>query len=212
MTGAAPRITLVGMSGAGKSHWSRRLEAEGFRRFGCDDLIEARLADLLKDADGDPLEMGRWLGFPYEAGYGERQRRYLDMEIAVLEGILRLLETPGRVPGPVVVDTTGSVIYTGERLLERLASRTRVVHLDTPPGERDRMLRNYLGNPRPVIWGDAFRPQPGESGPDAVARCYPAFLEAREDRYRRLAHAAIPARQRNDPELDVAAFLSLSAG
>ena len=52
------RLTLIGMAGTGKSHWSRKLEAAGFTRFGCDDRIAQRLAVALGLPAG--FDLGRW--------------------------------------------------------------------------------------------------------------------------------------------------------
>src|ERR1035437_10192105 len=38
------KLSLIGMSGAGKSHWARKLAAAGFRVIGIDDRIERKLA------------------------------------------------------------------------------------------------------------------------------------------------------------------------
>src|SRR5260370_40882665 len=38
------RLALVGMSGAGKTFWAKRLAAEGWTAISCDDRIEEKLA------------------------------------------------------------------------------------------------------------------------------------------------------------------------
>jgi len=43
-------ISLVGMSGTGKTYWSKQLESKGFKRFCCDDLIGEKLGTVLKKA------------------------------------------------------------------------------------------------------------------------------------------------------------------
>ena len=40
------KISIVGMSGSGKTYWSKKLESEGFKRFCCDDLIEEKLEKI----------------------------------------------------------------------------------------------------------------------------------------------------------------------
>ena len=44
----------------------------------------------------------------------------------------------------LVIDTTGSVVYTGKTLLHRLRKQTTVVHLSTPPQVQETLLRAYL--------------------------------------------------------------------
>ena len=39
----AIQLSLIGMSGAGKSHWSKRMESLGFKMYSCDYLIAERL-------------------------------------------------------------------------------------------------------------------------------------------------------------------------
>ena len=58
------RLSLIGMAGIGKYYWSKKLEAEGFRRFCCDDLIASKLGPQLIRSDGATMTMGEWMGFP----------------------------------------------------------------------------------------------------------------------------------------------------
>ena len=44
------RLALVGMSGTGKTFWSKRLAATGRVAFCCDDSIEQRLRSRLDEA------------------------------------------------------------------------------------------------------------------------------------------------------------------
>ena len=44
------RLALVGMSGAGKSFWTKKLATEGWTTISCDDLIEEKLASRLRRA------------------------------------------------------------------------------------------------------------------------------------------------------------------
>ena len=82
------RLSLIGMSGSGKSHWSIRLAELGFRRFCCDEMIARRLSAELHKADGRAMDLGEWMGFPYEPNYKKREARYLVYEIEALHEIL----------------------------------------------------------------------------------------------------------------------------
>jgi len=53
------------------------------------------------------------------------------------------------------------------------------------------MLKKYIQNPKPVIWGDIFRREKGESNEKAIERCYLLLLELREERYKRYSDVAI---------------------
>src|SRR2546428_1490692 len=47
------RLALIGMSGAGKTFWTKKLAAAGYPAVSCDDRIEQKLAPRLA-AGGDP--------------------------------------------------------------------------------------------------------------------------------------------------------------
>ncbi len=186
------RLSLIGMSGSGKSYWSTKLAERGFRHFCCDALIAARLAPELIRPDESRMTMGEWMGFPYEPHYAEREARYLTCEVAVLEEILDGLgRRADDSEEDVVVDTTGSVIYVGEALLGKLRQRTTVVHMATPPEAQERMLQKYLANKRPVLWRGMFDTNPGETNEEALARCYPKLLSSRERLYEHLADVTV---------------------
>ena len=195
------KLSLIGMSGSGKSHWSAKLVECGFRRFCCDDLIEKKLRPHLLQLDGTMIDVGQWMGFPYEPHYEERAATYLDYEVEILTEIIEQIKDLDK---DVVVDTTGSFIYTGEAIINRLRQHTIMVHLMTPPEVRDEMLDRYLDNQRPVVWNSIFHQEPGESNQTAVARCYPALLASRERLYTQYADVEIDfySRHRDDFTID----------
>ena len=84
-------FTLVGMSGTGKSHWSKKLESIGFIRFGCDDLITEYLANKMKLPSPDQFDMHQWVGYPDEKTYEERALHYLQAEEYVLKNIFEFI-------------------------------------------------------------------------------------------------------------------------
>jgi shikimate kinase len=186
------RITLVGMSGSGKSLWSSVLSRHGFQHLGCDNHIGRRLVAEGELPAGSLELIGRWMGFPFESGYRQREALYLDHEKAVLDQFLSALETrPPDDTSPVVVDTTGSVIYTGAAIRQRLRQQTVVVYLATSPSYRRKLHRTYVENPRPVVWRHHFRKKDGEDNQAALKRCYKNLLADRETRYRQYAHLEI---------------------
>ncbi len=200
------RIALIGMSGTGKSYWSRHLARIGFTCFSCDDHIGRRLVRQQGLADSSIEAVGRWMGFPYETQFAEREARYLALEERVLGGFLSAMANP---PGPpatsCVIDTTGSVIYLDENLLERLRQTAVVVYLAVPPEKRQALLEGYRNCPRPVIWQGRYRRRPDEDTAEALARSYMELVDDRDRRYRRLAHMTIalpvPAPAPVDPDL-----------
>ena len=203
------RISLIGMSGSGKSTWSGRLVENGFKVFHCDDLIAEKLSNELKKPDGTDMEVGEWMGFPHEPTYTEREETYLYFERKVLAEILDEIKTVSEpADGRIVIDTTGSVIYTGEAILKTLCRMTRVVHLATPPEVRERMLNAYLSNKRPVLWRNYFNVESNESQEEALARCYPKLLSGREELYAQHADVAFDYDEHSSGDFNVNDFLN----
>ena len=62
-------ITLTGMSVLGKSYWSKVFAAKGYKRFCCDDMIEDRIVKLIKIPYKNEIDIGKWMGFPFEKKY-----------------------------------------------------------------------------------------------------------------------------------------------
>ena len=112
-------ITLIGMSGTGKSYWSKKLEEVGYKRFGCDDLITDYLARKFNHSGVIPFDMHQWVGYPDEETYAEHAHIYLQTEEEIMNKILDYVESA---PGDedIVIDSTGSVIYMPESILTRL--------------------------------------------------------------------------------------------
>jgi shikimate kinase len=192
------RLSFIGMSGSGKSYWSAKLAQKDYRHFCCDAMIAIKLAPGLIRPDESRMTMGEWMGFPYQPQYAEREARYLTHEMAVLEEILMCIERElGGCEWDVIVDTTGSVIYTGQELLKKLRRYTTVVHMATPPEVQERMLELYLANMRPVLWQGMFEQRPGETNEAALARCYPKLLASRERLYEQLADVTVGYDERN---------------
>jgi len=187
------RITLIGMSGSGKSFWSSVLSRQGFQYMGCDREIGRRLVDEGQLSAGSLDHIGRWMGFPFEADYARREALYLGHEKAVMDRFLTQLESRPRehASPPVVIDTTGSVIYTGQAIRKRLRQQTVVVYLSTSRAYRQALHRAYVENPRPVLWRQHFQKKNGEDDQTALQRCYANLLADRETCYRNYAHLEI---------------------
>lgn len=202
------RLSLIGMSGSGKSHWSVRLAESGFHRFCCDEMIARNLTAELTRADGTVMDLGEWMGFPYEPNYKEREARYLTHEIEVLDEIFGYVaNSAGDFGENIVVDTTGSVIYTGETVLKKMCLYTTVVHFSTPPAVQKRMLEVYKAQPRPILWRDLFSKEPDEAEEKALARCYPELLSSRERLYEKWADVTIDYYTRTQDSFGVNDFL-----
>lgn len=199
-------IGLIGMSGAGKSTWARKLAAAGWGCLHCDDLIADRLRADVDVGAGSVYDLGRWMGFPYQPGYAAREAQYLRHEARVLEEIAAAIDRWER-PHDVVVDMTGSAIYIDSAILARIRQVATVVYLAIAPRRHAQMIAEYCAQPRPVIWNGMFRPRPGESGEAALARCYTDLIAARETLYEALCDVRVDEALHQDPSFTAAALV-----
>jgi hypothetical protein len=200
------RVALIGMSGAGKTFWTKRLAASGRPSISCDDRIEGRLRARLEAGGHTGINgVAAWMGWPDSATYAERESEYLAQEIGALDEVLTELERDSS--RELILDTTGSVIYIGNNLLMRLRRQMTVVHLAASVTEQQLLIERYLTDPKPVLWRGAFQPRKGETPRETVARCYPALIAARRQSYVTLAHCTLPVAELRDTSLDATAFL-----
>src|SRR6266849_2280687 len=104
------RLALIGMSGAGKTFWTKKLAAAGYPAVSCDDRIEQKLAPRLAAGGYAGINgVAAWMGWPDSASYAERESEYLAEEIHTLDEVLTELEKHRE--KSLVLDTTGSLIY-----------------------------------------------------------------------------------------------------
>src|SRR5258708_21715306 len=113
------RLALIGMSGAGKTFWTKKLAAAEYPAVSCDDRIEQKLAPRLAAGGYSGINgVAAWMGWPDSPTYAEREAQYLAEEVATLDETLGGLEPE---PAPsFVLDTTGSAIYPGNHPLHRM--------------------------------------------------------------------------------------------
>ena len=184
-------VTLTGMSGLGKSYWSKVLATKGYKRFCCDDMIEDRIVKLFKIPDKKEIDIGKWMGFPFEKKYRRNENIYLTFEIEVLSEIISYLQTADP-SEKIVIDTTGSAPYSGDDIMKRLKALSCIIHLSVSQDHHIEMLEKYINNPRPVLWGDLYVKKSFETEKEALARSYEALLVYREKLYKKYAHHSIP--------------------
>src|SRR5260370_15251060 len=156
------RLDLGGLSGGGKALWAKRLAAEGWSAISCGDRIEEKLALRLAAGGFSGINgVAAWMSWPDNPKYAEREAQCLQEEIHTLGEVLTSLE---RQPEkPLVLDTTGSVIYTGNNLLLRLRRRMTVVYLAASAEGPPLPIERHLSDPKPVLWRGAFRHRKVES-------------------------------------------------
>ena len=202
------KLSFIGMSGAGKSHWTRKLAGAGFRAISIDDRIEEKLAPELSAGGYRGIGgVAAWMGWPDQPEYRDHEQKYLASEIGSMREALDEVEESGE--DGIVLDTTGSVVYTGEGICRRLQHLTTVVYLAASPGEENTLIERYLSDPKPVLWGNLFSQRPGESAKDAVARCYPQLIAHRKQLYERFAHRIVPMASLREDAPDARGFLEL---
>ena len=187
----AVQFSLIGMSGAGKSHWSKKMESLGFQIYSCDDLIAERLGQKLEEKGKSTINLAKWMGQPFSEGYPEAEAFYLELEGAVISQICDELENSSQKDKQVVVDTTGSLIYLENKLLNRLRNLTLTVQLKLPEEKHEKLFETYLLDPKPVIWGEVYLPREGESPQNTLERCYRELLSFRNERYGLLADCVL---------------------
>lgn len=182
------RLAFVGMSNAGKSYRSRKLQQEkDFLWYQVDAGIQEALSFTTME------EISSWLGYPTSEHYTDREKKYLELENECTRHAS--MRTNGR---NFVFDTTGSVVHLEPATLDVLKENCLIVHLDVGEDSLERMMEKFFAEPKPVAWCGYFFIEPGESEEAAFHRCYPALLKERLQRYRSLAHINIPAKEIRD--------------
>src|ERR1700726_4045720 len=185
------RLALVGMSGSGKTFWTRKLAAVGWKSVCCDDLIERRLAPRLAAGGHSGIKgVGAGVGGANNGTHMQTAAEYLAEEIGVMDEFLNNLEKDSS-GTPIVLDTTGSVIYAQNNILMRLRRQMTGVHLANTENEQRLLVERYLNDPKPVLWRGTFHVKDQETPRETVARCYPLLIAARKKSYETLAHCAV---------------------
>ena len=150
------------------------------------------------------------MGWPDQPAYREREKKYLECEIDSMGEALDEIQDLGE--AGAILDTTGSVVYTGEEIFRRMQSLTTVVYLEASPAEENLLIARYLTDPKPVLWGDQFARRPGETTQDAIARCYPQLIARRKKMYERYAHRVVSTDSLRNMNLDARGFLEFLDG
>ncbi len=200
------RIGLIGMSCVGKTYWAEQLALLGYECLHCDDLIAANLGAELQRPFTSLYDIGAWLGFPYDAGYREREEQYLRCEAAVLRDILATLQT-GTAPAKLVIDMGGSSIYAGAELFAQLRQFVTIAYLALSEAAHGQMLTDYLEHPRPLIWRGLFSQAAAEGRQDALARSYSQLIGFREQLYATYSDIRIDYDLHRSPTFTAGAFL-----
>ncbi len=197
-------ISLIGMSGMGKSYRAKQLIELGFAHICCDDLIASQISELLPSHDVSGL--AAWMEQPYSEGYQTRERQYLKLEEQVTS------QTLAEITRKTTVDTTGSVIYLSPNTRDQLKEHTLIVYLEANQEVYDQMFQVYMADPKPVVWGASFNRLEDESGNEALRRCYPKLLKFRAEKYKVLADVVLPFETARDEQSRGVQFLEAIRG
>jgi len=174
------RIAFIGMSNIGKSHRSQQFSDKfGFEVYGVDD----KMWDLQGFSDWE--EASRWMGYPFDEQYEQTQKDYLEME----KNLTLKCSIDDK---NIILDTTGSVIYLDEEVVDFIKNNFLVIALDASSSLLKIMKEEFFVKPKTIVWGDHFEIEDGEHGIDALRRCYPSLLEWRIAKYRDFADVIIP--------------------
>jgi dephospho-CoA kinase len=159
-------ITLIGMSGTGKTELAWKLEKWGWHHFNCDYLIGTKyLKDEVADTVGDGVKkdnlapLSRYIGQVGKGGlkleeFKRRQARYIEAERAALYDMRDAVKAQG---AKLVNDSTGSLCeIEDEALFARLAEDSLFVYIKAGPEQEEELLKRALADPKPLY----FPPKP----------------------------------------------------
>jgi len=186
------RLAFIGMSNIGKSYTAKRVaDRFEFTLVEVDKLIWEELGH------DDMASFAEWQGQPYSKGYSEREYKSIGLETTATQKALRI-NSPN-----TILDTTGSVIYTGDNVLKELSRTHYVVYIQATEQALERLKLQYFQQPKPLIWKNYFEQVPGQSDKDAVLASYPKLLKARAESYESLADTVLSSEYILDPGVTV---------
>lgn len=143
-------ITLMAMSGVGKTHLAGLLAKDGWHHHSCDFVIGEKLLgpgrvtpDNLRALSAYIGQVGK--GALSRAEFKKRQRQYIEAERDSLMALPQV--------NKLVVDSTGSLCeIEGEALFERLARETTLVYIKAGPEEEAALLETAKKYPKPLYF------------------------------------------------------------
>lgn len=197
-------ITLIGMSGVGKSHLSMMMAEWGWHHYSCDFEIGAKyLANEMprpvKADDITPIaEFIGKLGNVSIEEFKARQKQYYDAEVKALEAVIQEAQNHEK----FVNDSTGSLCeILDDDLLDRVGRASLFVYIKASDQEEKDILERAQDYPKPLFyppklldaWIDEYvsvftHGQESEIDADEFTRwVFPRLFETRLPKYQRLA-------------------------
>lgn len=216
------RITLMGMSGSGKTYITGFLENLGWRSYSCDYMIGSKyLKNELSEMQSFSVEnisalstfIGK-LGDSEKGGYSldlfkARQKAYYDAEVAAVAEAVEICSSDD---SNFVHDSTGSLCeIMDEDLIARVGEQTLFVYLQATDEDEKAVLQRAQDYPKPlffppeqlVIWLNEYMQGANlnmveDITPDDFSRwVFPKLFESRKPKYQRLSDlygVSVPAR------------------
>ena len=186
------KIAFIGMSNIGKSYTAVRLATKyDFSLIEVDKIIWENLGHDSMDA------FAQWQDHPYTDGYTEREKHSIALET---DATRKALKTTKRNP---MIDTTGSVIYTDDDVLNMLRQNSYIVYIEAMEDHLERLKMQYFKQPKPLIWAGHYEKIEGKSDTESILECYPKLLTSRGKAYARQADVTLPSTMILNPDVSI---------
>ena len=210
-------ITLMGMSGVGKTHLSCMLAGQGWFHYSCDlEIGTTLLGKEIEETLGEPnrvvaedlSQLSEYVGrlgkgsLPLEE-FRRRQKKYFEAECQALKDLrVKVKEAHGQGFTSVVNDSTGSLCeIDDETLLDTIDEHSLIVYIKASPNEEKEVLKRAQEYPKPLFfsperfdyWLEEYLSDKGlktsdEMEPDDFSRwVFPRLFENRLPKYQRIA-------------------------
>lgn len=161
-------VTLIGMSGVGKSYLSGILSKEDWQDYSCDYLIGAKYLAEALGGEAANMSQDNILGLSEFVGqvgdevkgglplaeFQKRQKMYKEAELQSLIDACADIESSR---GDFILDTTGSVCeLQAPDVLEQLGQRSLFVYLKVRQEGHAEILRRAVEYPKPLYYAPDF--------------------------------------------------------
>ena len=102
-----------------------------------------------------------------------------------------------------MVDTTGSVIYIDEAVLNTLTDNFYIVYIMAMEDHIDRLKIQYFKHPKPLVWAGHYKKLNGLTETESILECFPKLLKARAKAYSKLADVTLPSTTILNPDVTI---------
>ena len=202
-------ISLIGMSGVGKSYFSMRLAEWGWGHYSCDVEIGKDLLGLDREMKADDISaLHAFLGLPGDetkgglplGEYKRRQRLYKNAEIVSLMTLGQRIR--GAEGDNFVNDSTGSLVeITNSDVIDFVGQHTKIVYIKGSGDQEAALIKRATEYPKPIYyppalfdgWVDEYLAEQGLSDstqmdPVEFSRwVFPVLLQSRLPKYQAIA-------------------------